>query len=105
MKYVYRKFDGIDLYFVRLGGSELVNLLYTFFRALVYSKKENIEIKSRTFQSIKIKPYFRKESPKSSYRFSFKVSLNGIRRLWFLIFSNKILTFKSFGNGFNSFLS
>ena len=32
MKYVYPKFDGIDLYFFRLGGSGLGNLLYPFFR-------------------------------------------------------------------------
>ena len=44
MKYVYPKFDGIDLYFVRLGGSGLGNLLYPFFQALVYAKKENLGI-------------------------------------------------------------
>ena len=102
MKYVYPKFDGIDFYLVRLGGSGLGNLLYPFFRALVYAKKENLEIISPTFTSIKIGPYLRKESQKRNYKYTFKESINGIRKLWLLIFSNEIVTFKSFGDGFNS---
>ena len=50
MKYVYPKFDGIDLIFFRIGGSGLGNLLYPFFRSLVYSKKENLEVISPVFQ-------------------------------------------------------
>jgi len=102
MKYVYPKFDGIDLYFFRLGGSGLGNLLYPFFRALVYAKKENLEIISPTFQSIKIGPYLRMESQKRNYKYTFKESIKGIRKLWLLIFSNEIVTFKSFGDGFKS---
>jgi len=102
MKYVYPKFDGIDLYFFRLGGCGLGNLLYPFFRALVYAKKENLEIISPTFPSIKIGPYLRMESQKRNYKYTFKESINGIRKLWLIIFSNKIVIFKSFGDGFNS---
>jgi len=102
MKYVYPKFDGIDLYFVRLGGSGLGNLLYPFFKALVYAKKENLGIISPTFLSIKIGPYLRRELQKRNYKYSLKGSITGIRRLWLLIFSNEIVTFKSFGDGFKS---
>ena len=102
MKYVYPKFDGIDLYFVRLGGSGLGNLLYPFFKALVYAKKENLGIISPTFLSIKIGPYLRRELQKRNYKYSFKGSITGIRRLLLLIFSNEIVTFKSFGDGFKS---
>ena len=102
MKYVYPKFDGIDLYFFRLGGSGLGNLLYPFFKALVYAKKENLGIISPTFLSIKIGPYLRRELQKRNYKYSLKGSITGIRRLWLLIFSNEIVTFKSFGDGFKS---
>lgn len=102
MKYVYPKFDGFDLFFFRLGGSGLGNLLYPFFRALIYAKKNNLEIISPTFKSYKIGPFLRNENQKRLYDFAFDDSVRGIKKLWLLLFSNKILIFKSFGDGFKS---
>ena len=102
MKYVYPKFDGLHLHFFRLGGSGLGNLLYPYFRALVYAKQNNLQLISPIFPSIKIGPYFRGESQKRSYRYVDINSINGFRKFLLLIFSKKIKIFKSFGDGFQS---
>ena len=86
MKYVYPKFDGIDLIFYRIGGSGLGNLLYPFFRSLVYSKKENLEMISPTFKSLKIGPYLRSEKQKRDYQYHYKNSITGFKRFILLIF-------------------
>ncbi len=102
MKYVYPKFDGVDLIFFRIGGSGLGNLLYPFFRSLVYSKKENLEIISPAFQSLKIGPYLRNEKQKRSYRYNYKNSISGFKKLILLLFNSNIKYVKGFGDGFNS---
>lgn len=110
IKYVYPKFDGIDLFIFRIGGSGLGNLLFPFFRALVHAKNNNLKIISPTFRSIKLGPYLRGENQKRSYNYIYNKSIRGIHRLFLLIFSSKaekkteskILIFKSFGDGFKS---
>ena len=110
IKYVYPKFDGIDLFIFRIGGSGLGNLLFPFFRALVHAKNNNLKIISPTFRSIKLGPYLRGENQKRSYNYIYNESIRGIQRLFLLIFSSKaekkieskILIFKSFGDGFKS---
>ena len=102
MKYVYPKFDGINLIFFRIGGSGLGNLLYPFFRSLVYSKKENLEIISPTFKSLKIGPYLRNEKQKRLYPYNYKNSIGGFKKLFLLLFRQKIKYIGGFGDGFNS---
>ncbi len=102
MKYVYSKFDGIDFFFFRIGGSGLGNLLYPFFRALIHAKNNNLKIISPTFKSFKIGPYLRKENQKRLYDYNYENSIGGFMKLWLLLFSNKVLIFESFGDGFKS---
>ena len=102
MKYVFPKFDGINLIFFRIGGSGLGNLLYPFFRSLIYSKEENLEIISPSFQSLKIGPYLRNEKQKRSYRYNYKNSITGFKKLILLLFNSNIKYVKGFGDGFNS---
>lgn len=102
MIYLYPKFDGIDLYFFRIGGSGLGNLLYPFFRALVHAKKNNLEIICPTFKSFKLGPYLRNENHKRIYNYTFDNSIKGVRKIWLLIFSKKILIIDGFGDGFDS---
>ena len=102
MKYVFPKFDGINLIFFRIGGSGLGNLLYPFFRSLVYSKKENLEVISPVFQSLKIGSYLRNEKQKRSYRYKYKNSISGFKKLVLLIFNSNVKYIKGFGDGFNS---
>ncbi len=102
MKYIYPKFDGINLIFFRIGGSGLGNLLYPFFRSLVYSKKENLEIISPTFKSLKIGPYLRNEKQKRLYPYNYKNSIGGFKKLFLLLFRKNIKYIGGFGDGFNS---
>ena len=102
MKYVFPKFDGIDLILFRIGGSGLGNLLYPFFRALIYSKKENLKLITPTFKSIKIGPYIRNERRLRSYNYSYKNSIDGVKKFLLLLFKANVKLVKGFGNGFNS---
>ena len=111
IKYVYPKFDGLDLLFFRIGGSGLGNLLFPFFRALVYAKNHNLKIISPTFRSLKLGPYLRNEYQKRSYNYKYNKSIRGLHRIFLLVFfpkadekklERKILIFKSFGDGFKS---
>ena len=102
MKYVYPKFDGLNLIFFRLGGPGLGNLLYPYFRALVYAKQNNLQLISPTFLSIKIGPYLRGESQKRDYRYVDNESISGFKKFLLLKFSKNIKVFKSFGDGFKS---
>ena len=102
MKYVYPKFDGINFFFFRLGGSGFGNLLYPYFRAIVYSKQKNLQLISPIFPSIKIGPYLRGESQKRVYTYIDRESIRGLKKFLLLKLSKKVKVFKSFGDGFKS---
>ena len=104
-RYVYPKFDGLDLILFRIGGSGLGNLFYVFFQALVFAKQNNLRVISPTFYSFKYKLLFKKQN--RSYRYHYPNSVNGLLRFWLLTRNytgkkNKIQTFEGFGNHFES---
>ena len=100
MKYIYPKLSKNDLSFVRLGGSGLGNLLFTYSRALILSKKHNLSMIFPTWKSIKIGPYLRREKDKRFYGDLFKNNsgyIGGLKKVFLLLFSNKI-SYKNIDN-------
>lgn len=84
MNYVYPKLSDKDLYFFRLGGAGLGNLLFTYARALVFAKKNNYELIWPTWPSIKLGPIIRNEKDKRFYNNLFGNNSNyidGIRKI------------------------
>ena len=66
-KYIYADIGGLDLYFFRLGGPGLCNLLFPWSRMIIEAKKRNLTIIPTTWASLKIGPYLRSERDKRSY--------------------------------------
>lgn len=95
-KYVYPKIGKRDLFFFRIGGAGLGNLLFTYAEALVISKKYNLKIIWPTWNTIPItrdEMIIRKAKDKRSYMAMFKNNSNyisGIRKAAILIKSKKI---------------
>lgn len=72
MNYVYPKLSERDLYFLRLGGAGLGNLLFTYARALVFAKKNGYKFIWPTWPSLKLGPILRNEKDKRFYNNLFK---------------------------------
>jgi hypothetical protein len=89
--YVYPRLGRFDLFWIRIGGRGLGNLLFTFARAIVLSKKYNLEIINPTWNSIKLGPLLRGESDTRSYNdlFDKPIGLVGFRKFFLLLFSKK----------------
>lgn len=66
-RYVIPRFPGLDLGWVRIGGSGLGNLLFVWARALVRSIETGAELVSPVWHQIKIGPWLRGEADKRSY--------------------------------------
>jgi len=84
-KYVFASFSKFESIGVRVGGPGLGNLLFPWARAVVLSKKYNIERICSTWKTIKIGTYVRKERDKRVYADLFNES--GVCRIkkWFIL--------------------
>ena len=78
-KYVYPRLSRHELFGIRLGGAGMGNLLFIYSRAIVYGKKNGLEMIWPTWTSIHIGPYIRKEKDKRSYHNVFKPNIDDIR--------------------------
>jgi hypothetical protein len=110
LKYVYPVFGGINLGFIRIGGPGLGNLLYPYFRAIIYAKENNLQIIDPVFRSIKVKLLFKNQ--KRTYNYKLNNTITGFKRILILTKSkeeefqninSEIKVFKGFHNGFKSF--
>lgn len=67
MNYVYARLSKKDLYFTRIGGSGLGNIMFSYARAIVFAKKNNLEVIWPTWCNFTLGPIFRKELDKRFY--------------------------------------
>ena len=112
LKYVYPVFDGINLVVIRIGGSGLGNLLYPYFRALIYANKYNLKLIDPVFKSIKPSLLLKSKQHRRLYNYTITNSIKGLDRFLILLkkregeFENsnaEIKCFKGFYNGFKPF--
>lgn len=70
----------------------LGNMLLTWARCYIYSKNNEIPMISPTWSKIRIGPYIRREKDKRNYQFLFnnKGYINGIEKLFYLLFFKKV---------------
>lgn len=89
--YVYPKLGKIELFGRRLGGRGLGNILFTFARALVLSKKFDLEFIYPTWNSIKIGPLLRGEKDARSYNdlFDKPFGISGLKKTFLMLVSKK----------------
>lgn len=93
MNYVYPKLSDKDLYFFRLGGAGLGNLLFAYARALVYANKKGYKMIWPTWFSFKLGPILRNEKDKRFYNdlFTNKSSyIDGFKKIILLMTKDKI---------------
>lgn len=93
MNYVYPKLSSIDLYFARIGGAGLGNILFPYARAIVFAKHHNCKVIWPTWMSIKIGTIIRNESDKRFYNNLFQNKSNyidGLNKINCLITKQKV---------------
>ncbi|RHR28737.1 hypothetical protein DWX43_12430 [Clostridium sp. AF19-22AC] len=93
MLYLYPKLSNLDCGIVRLGGSGLGNLLFTYSKAAILADELGADLIFPTWPSIKIGPWLRKEKDKRFYSGLFrpsKTQVAGFNKLVALTFCEKI---------------
>lgn len=89
MKYIYPKLSDRDVGLFRLGGAGLGNILFTYARAMVYTKKhEDCVLIWPTWPSVKLGPILRHEMDKRFYNDLFINNsgyIDGVKKLSLLL--------------------
>lgn len=89
MYYIYPKLSEKDCLIFRLGGAGLGNILFTYARAVVYTKKhKNARMIWPTWFSLKLGPILRRESDKRFYNDLFvnkSEYISGLKKAYFLL--------------------
>lgn len=89
--FVKTKFSKIDFLGIRLGGPGLGNLLFPWARAVVFAKKNNLELLNPTWNTFKLGTFIRRERDKRMYRRIFLDSgIKGFKKHVIECFSKKI---------------
>lgn len=75
-----------------LGRGGLGNMLLPWARCYIWSKDNNIAMIAPIWNKLRIGPYIRREKDKRNYQFLFdnKRYINGIERLFYLLFYKKV---------------
>lgn len=91
--YVYPRFSKYDFLVLRLGGAGLGNLLFTYSRALVYSRMHEIPMIWPTWISIKAGTWIRREKDKRLYHDLFlnrNGSVGGLKKALLLLGKKRV---------------
>ena len=93
MVFCYPKLSKFDLFFLRLGGPGLGNLLFPWARAKVLAKQNGYQFVPPTWPQLKLGPLLRGEIDSRSYFSLFQnlaAEVRGFQRVWILLCSKKI---------------
>lgn len=92
MKYCYPHLGGKDLFFVRIAGPGLGNMLFPWARATVAVAKGECRLIEPTWPQIKIGPFLRRERDGRSYSNLFRKNcraIKGLKRLSLLLIARR----------------
>ncbi|WPR71652.1 alpha-1,2-fucosyltransferase [Flavobacterium sp. NG2] len=89
--FVNVKLCSTDFLGFRIGGAGLGNILFPWARAVIFAKKNNLEIIDPTWSTYKIGTYIRGEIDKRTYKGIFlSKNIKGFKKFLLLLFSKKI---------------
>lgn len=100
-KYVFAKLSKFDSLGVRLGGAGLGNILFPWARAIIFARKNNLELINTTWKTLKIGPLLRGEIDTRGYSSLFEENnIKGLKKFNLLNFKKRYSE-----NNINEFLN
>lgn len=86
-KYVFAKLSNFDSFGLRIGGAGLGNILFPWARAVVYAKKNNLQLINTTWKTLKLGPLLRGELDTRGYSNLFEENnIKGLKKFSLLNF-------------------